>query len=282
MEGKPIRVLLVEDDSDDAFMLEDTLRDFPAAHLELCRVERLQDGLRRLRDESFDVALVDLNLPDSHGLDTFLELHRQAPQLPVVVLTGVNDENMAVNAVHGGAQDYLVKGQHEAADAGMLVLRIRYAIERQKTSHYQQLLTERERLDAAISQMSDGILVTEGDWTVANANRAACLLLNLPDGNGRGMPLADALAEFKLSAPIEALQASRDHGTAFEISREHTVPALYLDARLTRLFDAAGNLTSTVLVLRDVTDERLSRYVQANFFSMVPHKLRTPLVAGGW
>ncbi|NUQ00419.1 MAG: HAMP domain-containing histidine kinase [Armatimonadetes bacterium] len=89
--------------------------------------------------------------------------------------------------------------------------------------------------------------------------------------------LADALAPFKLSSPLPELLASHDRVTAFEIAREHTRPPLYLDARLTRLFDTRGQLVSAVLMLRDVTDERRERQAQVDFFNLVSHKLRTPL-----
>src|SRR5262249_9573930 len=85
--------------------------------------------LDRVAQEHFDVVLLDLSLPDSVGLETLTTLHAQAPQVPVVVLTGFDDETIAVEAVQAGAQDYLIKGQ---AEGNLLVPAIRYAIERQR------------------------------------------------------------------------------------------------------------------------------------------------------
>ena len=73
--------------------------------------DQLSVGLERLADDEIDIVLLDLTLPDSHDLDTFITIHTQVPQVPIVVLTGLEDEKLAVDAVREGAQDYLVKGQ---------------------------------------------------------------------------------------------------------------------------------------------------------------------------
>jgi signal transduction histidine kinase len=273
-EERVIKALLVEDDRDDAFLLRMMLAEAPAVKFEMVEAERISAALALTAEGQFDVALLDLSLPDSTGLDTYRELRQGAPELPVVVLTGLDDESMAVSAVQEGAQDYLVKGQ---VNSSLLVRSIRYAIERQRATQYRNLLTERQRFDTAVSQMSDGILVTGPDWRLTTANHAACLLLNLNGESWRDQPLAEALRPFTLSLTPEELQNSRERVTAFEVSRPQTHPPLYLDARLSRLFEASGRLASTVLMLRDVTDERLMRHVQANFVSLVPHKLRTHL-----
>ena len=280
MEESAVHILLVEDDEDDAFLLRATLSEVKSGRFELVRAKRLDEAISLAKGARCDVALLDLSLPDSSGLETFVKLHQAAPRLPVVVLTGLDDETVAVAAVHEGAQDYLPKGK---VDASLLVRSIRYAIERGRTTHYRSLLNERQRFDAAISQMSDAIVLTDGDWRMTNANRAAILLLNLPDDSWRGMLLEDALKPFSLSTSSEALQSSSGPVTAFEISRAETHPPLFLDARLSRLFDESGSLSSAVLMLRDVTDERLARHVQASLMTNLPHKLRTPLtVLGGY
>jgi sigma-B regulation protein RsbU (phosphoserine phosphatase) len=110
MASQPIRVLLVEDNPGDArlihWMLQPTGDSF-----ELVEVDRLSAALARLRAEPFGVVLLDLSLPDSRGLETFRAVSAAVPRLPVVVLTGLDDQTAAVQAVQEGAQDYLVKGQ---------------------------------------------------------------------------------------------------------------------------------------------------------------------------
>ena len=96
----------------------------------------VEDAIIRLREERFDVILLDLSLPDSQGQETLAKAYGQAHDTPIVVLTGHSDETMAIQTVHEGAQDYLVKGQ---VDGHTLVRSIRYAIERHR------LITELDR-----------------------------------------------------------------------------------------------------------------------------------------
>ena len=135
----------------------------------------------------------------------------------------------------------------------------------------------RERFETALAAMSDGILVTDGAWRVTQTNRAACLLLHLGDSPCSGQTLAEVLAPFHLSVPVSALLAAAEPVTAFEIARPRTTPPLFLDARLTRLFDAPGRMAGTVVIVRDVTQERRERRIQATFLAMVSHKFFTPL-----
>lgn len=126
-----IRALLIEDNPGDARLIELMLREADGESFELQRAERLEDGLRALGSGEIDIVLSDLSLPDSHGIDTFLRLHARAPHVPIIVLSGLNDTTLALNAVHRGAQDYLIKGQVE----GQLLARaMRYAIERKRMS----------------------------------------------------------------------------------------------------------------------------------------------------
>src|SRR5262245_42127511 len=111
MAGPLIQVLLVEDNPGDALLIEEMLGEAPDVRFELTVVGRLSAAGEALKGGRFAVVLLDLSLPDSQGLDTFRALRRFASRLPVVVLTGLNDEGLAVQAVREGAQDYLVKGQ---------------------------------------------------------------------------------------------------------------------------------------------------------------------------
>ncbi|NET31998.1 MAG: response regulator [Cyanothece sp. SIO1E1] len=128
MKPRPIQVLLVEDNPGDAFIIQDMFEQVDRLQVQLTHVERLADAFQRLAQVSFDVILLDLSLPDSQGLETLSTLHPQIPNLPIVVLTGTTDEELAVQAVQQGAQDYLIKGQVQPQ---WLIRSIRYAIERQ-------------------------------------------------------------------------------------------------------------------------------------------------------
>ena len=129
MGDRPLRVLLIEDNPADARMIHEMLKSLRDGVLELETADRLSTGLIRLADGEPDVVLLDLSLPDSQGFDTFLKLREKAGSVPVVLLTGLDDEALAVHAVHEGAQDYLIKGQ---VDGHLLFRALRYAIERNK------------------------------------------------------------------------------------------------------------------------------------------------------
>lgn len=125
-----MHALLIEDNPGDARLIQETLRDTSAGRtIRVIQADRLSKGLDALNQHAIDVVLLDLSLPDSTGLDTFTRLHALVPTVAVVVLSGLNDEGVAVRAVQEGAQDYLVKGE---VDGATLVRSMRYAIERQK------------------------------------------------------------------------------------------------------------------------------------------------------
>ena len=130
-KGQPtaetVKVLLVEDDPDDARLIQMMVSAAGAGFFSIEHVTRLNAGLKRLDEGGIGVVLADLSLPDSRGLDTFSRLHARAPKTPIIVLSGLDDTTLAVQAVHDGAQDFLVKGQ---VDGQLLVRALRYAIER--------------------------------------------------------------------------------------------------------------------------------------------------------
>jgi Flp pilus assembly CpaE family ATPase len=142
MEDRTTRVLVIEDNPADAVLVSHMLETLPGHQFEIVCAGNLKDGLQYLTDGRFDLALLDLRLPDSEGMDTFLAVHRQMPTVPIVVLTGIYDEALAVRAVESGAQDYLVKGQVTGED---LVRSIRYSMVR--ASVQEKMLHERELAD---------------------------------------------------------------------------------------------------------------------------------------
>jgi len=123
----PIRVLLIEDQLSDAVLLEDTLTEAAPGRFTVTRADRLATAVELLHRQPFDVILSDLGLPDSQGAETFVRLRQQANHLPIILLTGFNDEQMAIATVQAGAQDYLVKGR---VPGDLLVRALQYAIER--------------------------------------------------------------------------------------------------------------------------------------------------------
>jgi diguanylate cyclase (GGDEF)-like protein len=114
-----------------------------AGGYEFAQVRRLDEALKRLHEEEFDLALIDLSLPDAVGLDALNRVQAAAPSTPIIVLSGTQDEPLALRAVKAGAQDYLVKGQ---TDGGTLHRAIRYAIERKRAEEQLAFLSHHDAL----------------------------------------------------------------------------------------------------------------------------------------
>jgi len=119
-----VSVLLIEDNPGDAQLLQELLAE-SHMHIAIEHADRLSDGLARLEQGGFDIILLDLFLPDSQGIATFAAVHARAPSVPILIVTSLDDETLAANAMHAGAQDYLAKRQ---IDHRLLGRAIRYAI----------------------------------------------------------------------------------------------------------------------------------------------------------
>ena len=123
-------LLLVEDDDDDAFLVGEMLSDALGAEVDLRHVDRVSDARDFLLEDGTECVLLDLTLPDARRLEALVQLRSVAPDVPIVILSGLDDELLAVTAVQEGAQDYLIKGR---VDAHLLGRSINYAIERKRT-----------------------------------------------------------------------------------------------------------------------------------------------------
>ena len=139
LSSNKLDILLVEDNPGDARLIREMLRESEDVDFTVDWVPRLSDALEKLGRGGSDLVLLDLGLPDSRGLETFVRAYAQAPQVPFVVLSGLDDETLALTAVREGAQDYLVKGQ---TDSGMLLRAIRYATERKRIEEVLRLANE--------------------------------------------------------------------------------------------------------------------------------------------
>jgi DNA-binding NtrC family response regulator len=111
--GKNIKILLIEDNPGDAYLIEEYLEEFANFSYELIIVETLSEALSALKNKLFNIILLDLELPDSYGINTFLSIHNKNPLIPIIILTGLNDKTMGAYAIKEGAYDFLVKGQTE-------------------------------------------------------------------------------------------------------------------------------------------------------------------------
>jgi PAS domain S-box-containing protein len=196
MAANPIDVLLIEDSPGDARLIQEMLADARGAAFELERVDCLARGLDRVVARKPDVVLLDLGLPDAQGLEALRDMQQQAARVPVVVLTGLNDEDIAAQAVQEGAQDYLVKGQ---IDSSQLARAVRYAIERGRIRH--QLQEAEERLRAVITSAPVIVCSTDSQGTITLCRGAGLskVAANAADIEGRSIrevfPRIPAIAE---------------------------------------------------------------------------------------
>jgi DNA-binding response OmpR family regulator len=122
-----VKILLIEGNHRDARMIREMLAEVKLDGFSLEYAEQLSTGLERLAEGGIDMVFLDLSLPDSRGFDTFAQAYARAPQVPIIVLAGLDDEQVAVRAVREGAQDYLVKGH---VDSNLLVRAMSYVVER--------------------------------------------------------------------------------------------------------------------------------------------------------
>lgn len=148
MKQKALKVLLIEDNPHDVLLLRHQLAKIPE-RVEIHHCQRLSEALAYLDkgEANIDAVLMDLGLPDSQNLDTFTTFHQQASNIPIIILSGSDDEKLAIQAVREGAQDYLVKGE---ANAQLLLRTMRHAMERTRTE--EALRRARDELETRVQE----------------------------------------------------------------------------------------------------------------------------------
>jgi signal transduction histidine kinase len=155
MNEATLHLLLVEDNPGDARLLREDLIEPGASDFQITHVAQLSEAVRLLRSDRFHIILLDLTLPDSDGLETLRRIHGESPRTPVVVLTGLDNESLGIDAVRQGAQDYLVKDQ---TDRRLLIRSIHYAIERKHAED--ELARYRDSLEELVAHRTAALATT--------------------------------------------------------------------------------------------------------------------------
>ena len=285
MASQPIRVLLIEDDPDDILLLKESLAEIGLGRIKLDYVNLLSRGLIQLGGQSYDVVLLDLNLPDSRGLDTLNTTIKRFPKIPVVVLSGLADDVITIEAVRRGAQDYLVKGEI----SGPLVMRVlRYAIERKQVEVV--LRTNEARYRTLVETSPNGITLSDMEGNLVLCNQQAARL------HGYDNPEAMiGLHVLKLVAPDNWHQADINfHKTlndgevtnaeyALQRKDGNQFPA-EISTALIR--NTSGAPTGFIGITRDISErkqaleaEQKLAMLQEEFIFSLSNELRTPLVS---
>ena len=250
MNDKAIKVLLIEDNPGDARLIQEMVLQTDPSGFHLIYAQRLDEGLKRLKEDEFDVVLLDLGLPDSSGLDTFTRLYAAAPHLPIIAVTGLGDEATAVNAVRSGAQDYLVKGEIQGP---LLVRAIRYAIERKQ---HEQVL---DYLASIVEQATDSIIVTNFDYEIQYANQATEDLYGYSREELKGAtpdflntePMAEDAQE-----NIYGKVASGEAVTWAGLKKRKDGSTFICESKLSPLLGKDGKLLAYIGIQRDITERR--------------------------
>jgi len=263
---KPLdRVLLIEDNPGDARLIRELL-DEAGAPFELHNVIRLSEALDRLDTEHFHLILLDLSLPDSQGIDSFRRISAQAPDIPLIVLTGMADEALALQIVELGAQDYLVKGE---VDRRSLVRSIIYAIKRAAADR--ALADERNLLRSVIDNLVDSIYVKDLSGHYLLDNEAHRKLVGLPSTKAvPGKTTGDFFAQ-PVARQIEEEEQRVMRTGEPVINREEIIRPLnpgtdrWMAVTRVPLRNRHGEIIGLVGIGREITDrkraeEQLARY----------------------
>jgi len=272
-----IRLLLVEDSASDAALLRAELM-HTRLFFDIDHVQRLAQAVEQLRDVAYDLILLDLSLPDSHGLDTLLQIRAVEPDVPVVILSGYEDAQIGLEAVKHGAQDYLLKGR---TDAALLERALQYAIER--AAIVEELTESRQRYRELFDATLEAIFVHD-DEMILNVNGSCEVMFGAHRDHLIGQSIGSFLTwDKQLSAdgqPAGLLHlgtAWRVDGSIFPV--EIGSVTMILERRpvtLTTLRDISARMRAEQHAL-DLTLERERVAMLRDFLHAASHDLRTPI-----
>ena len=161
-------ILLVEDNPGDARLLREMLNEQESEPLEMILVDCVREAEKKLAEHVVDIILLDLGLPDAQGLEAVRRVHAAALRIPLVVLTGLDDEQLAAQTLQQGAQDYLIKGQIEPRG---LRRALRYAVERNIMD--EALFAEKERAQVTLNSIGDAVVCIDMSSKITFLNVAA-------------------------------------------------------------------------------------------------------------
>ncbi|KIP17353.1 histidine kinase [Burkholderia ubonensis] len=251
-----LQVLLVEDSASDALFIEEALAD--VQDFEACptRAEWLSHAIEHAQTAPCDVVLLDLGLPDSQGPDTFRRFHRQVPSVPVLVLTGLDDILIGLQAIQEGAQDYLLKRDIEVSLLGRA---IRYAIERHRVAA--ELVASKERFQLAVNGASAGLW----DWDLGtdlvyfSPHFKEIMDYHDDEPADENHALLDAIHPDDIERVRAALAAHLEQRSPYDVEYRvnfRSGTSRWIESRGQALWNGAGQPYRMVGWIMDVTDRK--------------------------
>ncbi|MBM3157354.1 MAG: PAS domain S-box protein, partial [Chloroflexi bacterium] len=262
MDNEKITVLLIEDNPGDARLIQEYLSESGSDIFRLERVDRLSLGLERFTKGDIGVILLDLTLPDSQRLEGLTKVLAKAPHVPVVVLSGVKDEKVAIEAVHAGAQDYLVKG---SIDANLLVRLLRHAIERHRLRVALRQSESRYRLLA--ENIADVVWVADEKGWITYVSPSVERLLGYTAEEVERLRIRDILTvdsadqARRLTRNQIEVGVQQSRSSPLSLTLEHVRKdgsTVWAEVMLSFLLDKKGNFAGIMGSTRDVTARKIA------------------------
>jgi diguanylate cyclase (GGDEF)-like protein/PAS domain S-box-containing protein len=282
MPKRPIKqLLLIEDNAGDARLIREMFNEHGALDIELVRATTMSEAEEQLCQRMFDIMLLDLGLPDSQGLDAVRRAHSAAPRVPLVVLTGMDDESLAAQALQVGAQDYLIKGQIETRG---LLRALRYAVER-KTME-EALFVEKERAQVTLNCIGDAVICTDASGNITFLNIVAEKMTSWSRQEANGRPVAEVFqivdANTRETSPnpmeISVEKNCTVHLPANCILVRRDGSEVPIENSVAPIHDREGKPTGAVVVFRDVSAARamaleMTHSAQHDFLTGMPNRM---------
>ncbi len=250
MSFEIVRALLVEDNPADARLFREYVKAAGQTQLQLTHALTLGQGIEHLRAEQYDIVLLDLSLPDASGLETVIQVHALFPTVPIVVLSGLDDEPTAARAVREGAQDYLVKGR---VDGQLLLRSMRYAMERFRA--IEALRRREEHFRALIEHALDLIAIIQPAGIIRYASPSYERILGWRPGELTGINMLSLVHPEDHAAMAGALSANNGQWH-FECRFRHKDGTWRVVESSVRDLSNVPGVQGTVVNSRDVTERR--------------------------